>query len=359
MSYHNLIFFVWASSVLATSMARTGNAAAFAPSLPKVHLRAPKVVILPTASGRQRTVMPWFTATASKGGEKQNLVVNYHFLRTCNYACKFCFHTAKTSHIAPLEDAMKALQILVNHGMTRINFSGGEPFLQEHHLGELIKYCKEVLGIKTSIVSNGSLMRENWFYTYGKYLDALAISCDSFDSDTLDAIGRGDGKRNAGGRHLEQLKFIKAWCGEYNVTFKINSVVCRENVEEDMFKEILDLRPERWKVFQCLLIGGENAGADAKHNAGAQVVSDAEFAAFVERHSICDEMLVPESNAAMRNSYLILDEYLRFLDNTSGVKKPSSVNVLEDVRQALSESGFDSVMFKQRGGEWSTKKLEW
>ena len=30
--------------------------------------------------------------------------VNYHFLRTCNYSCGFCFHTAKTSYVLPIEE---------------------------------------------------------------------------------------------------------------------------------------------------------------------------------------------------------------------------------------------------------------
>ena len=29
--------------------------------------------------------------------------VNYHFTRKCNYSCGFCFHTAKTSYVLPLE----------------------------------------------------------------------------------------------------------------------------------------------------------------------------------------------------------------------------------------------------------------
>ena len=29
--------------------------------------------------------------------------VNYHFTRQCNYSCGFCFHTAKTSFLLPLE----------------------------------------------------------------------------------------------------------------------------------------------------------------------------------------------------------------------------------------------------------------
>lgn len=34
--------------------------------------------------------------------------VNYHFLRTCNYSCGFCFHTAKTSYVLPIEEVLSS-----------------------------------------------------------------------------------------------------------------------------------------------------------------------------------------------------------------------------------------------------------
>lgn len=109
-------------------------------------------------SGKQREVLE-----PESQRQQENLVVNYHFLRTCNYSCKFCFHTAKTSHVASLEDAKKGLKLLGEVGMTRVNFSGGEPFLRAKMLGEMIKYCKVDLGVSTSIVSNGSKIKEKWF----------------------------------------------------------------------------------------------------------------------------------------------------------------------------------------------------
>jgi MoaA/NifB/PqqE/SkfB family radical SAM enzyme len=56
--------------------------------------------------------------------------------------------------------------------MEKINFSGGEPFLYKRgkFLGELVQYCKQDLCLPSvSIVSNGSLVTEKWFDTYGKY----------------------------------------------------------------------------------------------------------------------------------------------------------------------------------------------
>ena len=62
-------------------------------------------------------------------------------------------------------------------------------------------------------------------------------------------------------------------------------------------------------MFQCLLIEGENVGVEAKRNAERFVVSKEQFESFLKRHKSVPQ-LVPESNVAMRDSYLILDEYV-------------------------------------------------
>lgn len=287
--------------------------------------------------------------------------VNYHFTRQCNYQCGFCFHTAKTSFVLPLDDAKRGLMLLKEAGMRKINFSGGEPFIHQkgEYVGKLVMYCKEELHLESvTIVSNGSLIKEEWFQKYGKYLDILAISCDSFNEDTNYTIGRRQGNKS----HLSTLKPIEGWCRAYRVAFKINTVVNVHNWEEDMSSEILELNPVRWKVFQCLLIGGENAGPDAKRNAESFVISDDQFQSFLKRHENVKQ-LVPESNSMMRDSYLILDEYMRFLDCTKGRKDPSKSILDVGVADALKFSGFDEAMFLKRGGKytWSKRdmKLEW
>ena len=166
--------------------------------------------------------------------------VNWHYTRVCNYQCKFCFHTAKTSFFLPstsegLQESKQCLARLRDAGMQKLNFSGGEPFLRAKALGNLVRYCKEELHLESvSIVSNGSMIKREWMEKYGKYLDILAVSCDSFVEETNVHIGRGKGE------HLDQLENIHKWCDEFTVLFKINSVINKHNVNEDIL-----LGPER------------------------------------------------------------------------------------------------------------------
>lgn len=50
-------------------------------------------------------------------------------------------------------------------------------------------------------------------------------------------------------------------------------------------------------------------GPEAKRNAETYVITEEQFESFLQRHSAVTQ-LVPESNSTMRDSYLILDEYV-------------------------------------------------
>ena len=84
--------------------------------------------------------------------------------------------------------------------MRKINFAGGEPFLYPRKLGELCRYCKEVLGLESvSIVTNGTNVTEKWLGDHGRFVDVLGVSCDSFDERTGEAFsGSGCGNHANG-----------------------------------------------------------------------------------------------------------------------------------------------------------------
>ena len=296
---------------------------------------------------------------------KTPISVNYHFTRRCNMTCGFCFHTAKTSHIVPIEDAMRGIRLLKEAGMQKINFAGGEPFLYPRYLGRLVAHSKEIGVESVSIVSNGSKVTESFLQRYGRHIDILAISCDSFDEATNLKIGRGTGS------NVEQLHRVKAWCDKYGIKFKLNTVICRLNWEENMNDHITALSPCRWKCFQVLIVDGENDSAERLRDGTKYTVTSEEFEQFIQKHMRQDS-LVPEPNRLMAKSYLILDEYMRFLDRTG--RQPSKSILDVGVKDALSSVFWDLESFYERGGlyDWrarpdtrssvdvdKSKSLEW
>lgn len=273
--------------------------------------------------------------------------VNYHFTRECNKSCGFCFHTATTSYIEQPEQAKDGLRLLKLAGMRKINFAGGEPFLKQKFLGEMIDYCKIDLRLESvSIVSNGSLVTEKFMIKHGRNIDILAISCDSFDEATNIEIGRGSGDQ------VSRLYRIRDWCDQYGIKFKINTVVCRLNFKEDMSAHIGALQPFRWKCFQVLIVSGENDSEKTLRDGRKFTISDDEYEYFCRRHNQ-NKSFVAESNKLMAKSYLILDEYMRFLDRDG--RSPSKPILEVGVREALDSVYWDEDSFKERGGlyDWS------
>jgi len=279
--------------------------------------------------------------------------VNFHFTRKCNYECGFCFHTAKTSHVPSLPDAKQALTLLKNEGMRKLNFAGGEPFLYPQLLGDLVRFCKDELKLESvSIVTNGSKVNEHFLSKYHRFIDIIAVSCDSFDEQTNKRIGRGTGN------HLASVQNVAALCKKYNIRFKINTVVNKFNFEENMNDKIQELAPFRWKCFQVLVVKGENnqyATPEALRDASSFLVTDEEFQRFCDAHSH-NKCFVPESNRLMASSYLILDEYLRFVDRGSPTKPITEIGV----QKALLDVQWDESGFKERGGiyDWSKGAAE-
>ena len=282
------------------------------------------------------------------------LSVNYFPSRKCNYACGFCFHTAKNTDMLSLDDAKRGMRLLQQAGTKKINIAGGEPFVFAGFLGNLVEYCHQELGFAVSIISNGSLIRESWMRRFGANVGVLGVSCDSFDNATNRKIGRSspNGKKE----HATSVFAVREWCAELGIKFKLNTVVNTHNKDEDMNAQIARLDPFRWKCFQVLMLNGENSGLGKDlRDARSFQISDTEFQQFVQRHA-GQASLVPEDNSTMQNSYLLLDEKLRFLDCSHGNKIPSRSILDVGVEEALANAGFDRDMFLMRGGvyDWSS-----
>ncbi|KAH8826244.1 hypothetical protein DL96DRAFT_1607554 [Flagelloscypha sp. PMI_526] len=283
--------------------------------------------------------------------------VNYFPHRKCNYACEFCFHTTKNLDILPIEKAKHGLRLLAEAGMRKLNISGGEPFLQPKFIGEIFKFCKEELRLEScTVVNNGSKVTEAWLDKYGQYLDIMALSVDSFDAETNIQLGRAD---KTGNIHARRIFQVAEWCRVRGIKVKLNSVITKLNWEEDMHARIEEIQPFRWKVFQVLLLDGENTGQDTSSLRDARdlVITHQQFQSFLDRHHDCPS-LVPEDNEAMKDSYLNLDEHMCFLNCLDGGKTPGRSLLDVGVREALKDAGWDETAFRERGGifDWSREE---
>ena len=160
-------------------------------------------------------------------------------------------------------------------------------------------------------------------------------------------LGRGNGG------HVENCKKVAQWAQDAGIRLKINSVITKLNYQQDLSEVILDIKPDRWKVFQLLVVKGVNERAlDLE-------ITDFEFKRFVEKHRWIRKNgidFTPEWSNDMMGSYVMLLPDGRFFQNFTG-NYTFSRNTIFDcaVESVLSEVGWDRGKFLRRGGDYQWK----
>lgn len=255
--------------------------------------------------------------------------------------CKFCYATFEDMHVKQMDklDAFSVIEKLYDAGLKKITFAGGEPLLYKH-LDACIEYSR-AMGLTTSIITNGSLLTDEWLKKMKPFLDWIGVSVDSIYNVTNDLIGRQARHRIHYYSLVEKIK-------SYGYKLKINTVVNSYNHDEDLNEFITWANPDRWKVFQALRVEGQNGTQfnEIKVTAG-------QYAAFIKRHKN-QTSLVPEDNEAMTGSYLLIDPQGRLFENSKGKHTYSSPLQDNDIEKCLSEINLNREMFIKRGGlyEW-------
>ena len=289
------------------------------------------------------------------------LTVNIHFIRSCNYCCKFCFHRGcDDERTLNLEQWKKVIDnIAASKKVKRINFAGGEPFMAAKLLIALIKYAKEK-GLETSVITNGELFSDKLFTQVADSLDMIGISCDSGSDEINMLIGRHNryDEENLNKPHCYHVRRIAALCKQHKKFFKINSVICRENLNDDSIFELIDeIKPDRWKVFRVLKIENENGVDKDLREPYTGFLSDQEWEDWKKRCSEkCSIKPVDEDNEDMQNSYIPIDEEGYLLDSSSGSKMRKFNMLQDDFGESITQVGFDEEKFLERGGLFKIEK---
>lgn len=264
---------------------------------------------------------------------------NWHLTDRCNYTCKFCFMTNLPFHEAGIAEGKEIIASLRRIGITKLNFVGGEPFLHPY-LTDFAKIAKEH-GLTTSIVTNGSLLTGAKVYSLKPFVDWIGLSIDSGKENVETELGRGHGS------HVPHVLEISEAIRQAGIKLKVNTVVTKLTFEEDMRPLVRRLKPLRWKVFQMLVIHGQN---DAYTTLG---VSKEEFELFRRTNSgitlESGQRPVFESSEDMVNSYLMLGPDGSVIRNSG--QKYDFVPLNEAASGGLNGI-VDVGAYQNRGGEY-------
>lgn len=266
--------------------------------------------------------------------------ISFHVVKPCNMGCKFCYATFEdftVSNQMSYEHACTILVKLAQAGVEKVTFAGGEPMLWKH-ISDAIRFAKVHLGMTTSIITNGAMIKEQWLIDMQSSLDWIGISVDSTDWRINTMIGR-----THKGMPLDYYMLIDL-IHKYNYKLKINTVVNAYNYNESLNGFISYANPSRWKVFQALRIEGQN---DKQWNEIS--ISKSAFKHFLDIHKH-QTALVPEDNEAMTGSYLLIDPLGRMFENTQGTHTYSDSLINNSVEHCLNQIQLNRDTFISRGG---------
>lgn len=282
--------------------------------------------------------------------------VNFHLWKPCNLGCKFCFAEFDDDDALKRirtglgeSDCLAIVDALAAAGVEKLNLVGGEPTLCPHLISVIER--ARARGMTTSIVTNGFRLANVLEHAPG-LLDWVGLSVDSASEVTQAALGRDKGD------HVHKSVELVKRLHSLGIRVKLNTVVTALNWQEDMTSFVLDVRPERWKVFQVLPIAGQNDG-----RVEPLLVTSEQFAAFVDRHKGVAEhgiALVAETNAAMTDSYAMIDPLGRFFCNTGGRLHYSQPILGIGAIAAFEQVNFDPARFEDRGGlyHWDRRPVQ-
>ena len=276
--------------------------------------------------------------------------INIHLTRLCNFGCRYCYaEFRETGAVQIGRTEMFAIldAIAENHHTgtqpRKVNFAGGEPFLYRD-LPELIAYSKK-LDLTTSAVTNGSLLNGELMSRLDGCLDMLALSVDSINPETNRQIGRhGRGTPP----DFDDCMRLAELVHRAGIRLKINTVVNRLNLNENIGAQIAALSAFRWKIFQAKRILGQN---DLQFEQMA--VSTVEFHEYVARNRRqmrSDMVIVPETADDMTDSYAMIAPNGCFFDNSRGVYRYSRPILEVGLSEAFRDVEFNADKFVKRGG---------
>lgn len=283
--------------------------------------------------------------------------INIHVLEACNFRCRQCFSKFGTKKLLPVEGWKKIIDnCIAGANVAEFNIAGGEPMLYPG-LVALVQYIRDK-GVKVSLITNGSLMDEEWVKKYAGMFDTIGFSVDSINDETNRKIGRCDRNEKTipAGRIVELCELIRKYAPGCRI--KINTVVSALNKDEVMSDFIDEVAADRWKILRMKPFQyGSFSNIDIQ-------VSDEEFEEFVDRNKDRigkEDGVIAETGIEtakrevvvepdMKASYVLIDSNGCLLDNAVDEMTPVVVCdcLMEDFAEGLRRLTLDKEKYEAR-----------
>lgn len=269
-------------------------------------------------------------------------VINFHLTEKCNYQCVYCFAKFKDEFELGLDDWKKAVDRIqsyfINHSIQngRINLAGGEPLLIKF-LDELIDYIASK-GIKVSIITNGSMLTRAKLYRWSGKVDMLGVSIDSLNKETNIKIGRHQSEKMI---DINQITGLLSYASELGIKIKVNTVVSKLNINEDLSYLYKSIQFDRIKLLQIRI--NENCNESASH---LEITKD-EYHRYTSKVKSTPKVIIePEDD--IESSYVIIDPQGNMIANSNHNHQKVGSIFNESIENLIKKSNLVYETFSKR-----------
>lgn len=242
----------------------------------------------------------------------------WNITQRCNEKCRFCYRDKQSADLS-IEENMKVLDNMIQSGVKKITFAGGEPLLYPG-IFELIQHAHDK-GVITSMTTNGILVTDEILDRYEGILDWFTLSLDASNAEIQTKM-----TRHAG--HFDNVQSIlnRIEKKKMSIGIKINTIVSSVNE-----KDILEMIPFigkhkilRWKLFQFVPLRGDAMSAEEEFYISDEAYDDVvknvqealrvhklqDILSISDRKAIENAYFVVFPNGDVRLSKQLADEYL-------------------------------------------------
>lgn len=276
-------------------------------------------------------------------------VINLHLTEKCNYSCKHCFAKFSTKDELDLKGWKEVVNKIENYFTSkkikkgRINLAGGEPMVL-NYLDDLIDYIHHK-NIKVSIITNATMLSKDRIDKWVNKVDTIGISIDSLDKDTNILIGRHFKKKTLDYEWLvDMLNYIKS----KGIQIKVNTVVTKINLNQDIQQLYRDIEFDRIKILQVRI--NKNANTNAQNLS----ISSDEFKKYYK--DIDEKNIVIETDEDFDSSYVFIDPKGYLISNANHIHNKIGLVIDQSLEDLINKAKINYHIYNKRYKRYEGEK---
>ncbi|MBQ4584434.1 MAG: radical SAM protein [Bacilli bacterium] len=265
--------------------------------------------------------------------------VCWNITEKCNELCEFCYRTLAED--LSLAENKAIADKLIEHGVEKITFAGGEPLLYKN-LFELAEYIKtQKPSILLSLTTNGLLINKNNRETILRLFDWITFDLESTSVEYHKMVGRGEKHLS---KNVDNILFFNN-----KINLKINTVATKQNINDIpyIWELIKRFNIKRWKIFRYYPINFK-----AQDNEDYFSITDEDYKNLKDRIMI----ITKDANVQIdfndfedfRTTYFSIFSNGTLKDNTGNV----TCNILQDsIAECISSIDLTNHMTRKKAYE--------